>query len=100
MILIQFSCCVLDVVVYLLILQTRWKRKKSDSNPKNKDDECFQYAATVALGHGEIKSHPEWVSNIKPFINKYNWVGINDPSKIDDWRLLEKNNPTIVLNIL
>ena len=40
------------------------------------------------------------ISNIKPFINKYNWKGINYPYKIDDWKTFEKNNPTITLNIL
>ena len=40
------------------------------------------------------------VSNIKPFINKYNWKGINYSSKIDDWKMFEKNNPTMALNIL
>ena len=40
------------------------------------------------------------VSYIKPFINKYNWKRINFPSKIDDWKKLEKSNPTMVLNIL
>ena len=40
------------------------------------------------------------VSKIKPFINKYNWKGINYPSKIDNWKMFEKNNPTIALNIL
>ena len=34
---------------------------------------------------------------ILKFINKYNWKGINYPSKIDDWEMLKKNNPTIVL---
>ena len=68
-------------------------------NPKNTDDECFQYVATAALNFEEIESHPERVSNIKPFINKYNWEGINYPSKIDDWKTFEKNNPTIAFNI-
>ena len=53
------------------------KKKKSTINPKNTDDKCFQYAVTVALNYEEIESHPERVSNIKPFINKYNWKGIN-----------------------
>ena len=44
----------------------------------------------VALNYGEIESHPERVSNIKPFINKYKWKGINYPSKIDDWKTLRK----------
>ena len=64
------------------------------------NDKCFQYAATVALNYEEIESYPERVSSIKPFINKYTWEGINYPSKIDDWKTFEKNNPTIALNIL
>ena len=47
-----------------------------------------------------MKSHPERVSNIiKPFINKYEWKGINYLSKIDDWKPFEKNNPSIALKI-
>ena len=76
------------------------KKKKATINPKNIDDKCFQYAAAVALNYEEMKWNPERVSNIKPFINKYNWKGINYPSKIDDWKMFEKNNPTIALNIL
>ena len=60
----------------------------------------FSKCVTCALNYREIKSNPERVSNIKPFINKYNWKGINYPSKIDDWQTFEKNNPTIALNIL
>ena len=54
----------------------------------------------VALNYGETELHPERVSNIKPYINKYNWKGINYPSKIDDWRTFKTNNPTVALNIL
>ena len=60
--------------------------RKATINPKNTDNKYFQYAARV--------------SNINPFINKYNWKGINYPSKIDDWKTFEKHNPTITLNIL
>ena len=76
------------------------KKKKATINPKNTDDKCFQYAVTVALNYEEIKWNPERVSNITPFINKYNWKGTNYPSKIDDWKTFEKNNMTIALNIL
>ena len=75
------------------------KKKKVTINPKNTDDKCFQYAATSALNYEEIKWNPEKISNIKPFINKYNWKGKNYPSKIHDWETFEKNNPAIALNI-
>ena len=52
------------------------------------------------MTYGEIESHPERVSNIKPFKNKYNWNGIKSPSKIDDWKMFEKNKAIIALNVL
>ena len=48
----------------------------------------------------EKLNHIQEVSNIKLFIKKYKWKWINYLSKIDDWKTFEKNNPTIVLNIL
>ena len=65
-------------------------------NPKNKDNKCFQYSITVALNHQEIENHP----NIKPFIDKYNWKGIDFPAEIKDWEKFERNNKDIALNIL
>ena len=76
------------------------KKKRATINPKNTDDKCFQYAAAVALNYEEIESHPERVSSIVRFINKYNWKGINCSSKIDYWKTFEKNNLAILLNIL
>ena len=76
------------------------KKKKTTINPKSEDDKCFQNAVTAVLNYGQIELHPERVSNIKPFINKYNWKGINYPSKIDEWKTFAKNNPAIALNIL
>ena len=33
-------------------------------------------------------------------MNKYNWDGIHVQSQKDDWKNFEKNNATIILNIL
>ena len=38
----------------------------------NEDNKCFQYTVTGTLNYGETESHPERLSNIKLFINKYN----------------------------
>ena len=58
---------------------TDWIKKKKVQKTinqqqieKNTGDKCFQYAAAVALNYEEIQSHPERVSSIKSFINKYN----------------------------
>ena len=75
-------------------------KKKATIKPKNEGDKCFHYPATAALNYEEIKWNPERVSNIIPFINKYNWRGINYPSKMDNWKTFQKNNPTVVFNIL
>ena len=66
------------------------KNKRRTINPKNIDDECFQYVATVALNFDEIKKDPQRVSNIKSFISKYNWDRIKCPSKIDDWKTIQQ----------
>ena len=47
-----------------------------------------------------LKKDPQRVSNIKAFINSYNWEGINHLWKIGDWKIFEKNNLRISLNIL
>ena len=65
-----------------------------------KDNKCFQYAVTVVLNHEEIKKDWQRITKIKPFINKYNWKGINFPSEKDDWKKIKKNNVTIALNVL
>ena len=41
--------------------------KKATINPKDKDDKCFQYPATVALFYGEIQFNAEIILNIKLF---------------------------------
>ena len=74
--------------------------KKATINPKNKDNKCFQYSITVALNHQETENHPERISNIKLFINKYNWKGIDFPAETKDWEKFERNNKDIALNIL
>ena len=64
------------------------KNNKSTVNPINeKNKKCFQYAITVALNHEQIGKHPERITKIKPFINKYNWEKINFYQK----KMIEKN---------
>ena len=83
-----------------MILQTGKKRKKSRENPKNEDDKCFHYAATVPLNREEINKDPQRILKVEPFINKYNWNGIKYLTKVDDWKTFEKNILAITLIIL
>ena len=78
----------------------KWlKDKKSTVNQKNNDNKCFQYAVTLALNIDKINDHPERISKIKPFIEKYNWKDIDFPSTSKDWKKFELNNE-VALNIL
>ena len=63
--------------------------KRATINRKSEDNKCFQYSITVTLNNQNIESHPERISNIKPFINQYNWEGIDFPAGIKDWKKSE-----------
>ena len=59
----------------------KWlKNKRATINTENNDDNCFQYALITALNHNQIKSHPERISKIKPFIN-HDWKEIDFPEQ-------------------
>ena len=79
----------------------KWiKDKRSIINSKNNDYKFFQYAITVALNHDKINKHPQRISKIKPFIEQYNWNGIEFPATSKDWKKFEQNNESIALNVL
>ena len=71
--------------------------KKATINSKNDDHKCFQYTVTVALNYEEIKFTLERASNIKSFLNKYIWEGINYQPKLDAWKRLKKNPQQLLL---
>ena len=74
--------------------------KRATINPINKYNKCFQYSITVALNHQKIRNDLERISNIKIFIDNYNWKGIDIPAGVKDWEKFEKNNKEVALNIL
>ena len=76
------------------------KNKTASVYPKNNKDNYFQYAFTVALNHEQIKSHPERISNIKPFSDQYNWKEISFPTSRNLWKKFASNNESIALIIL
>ena len=47
----------------------------------------------------KIKNHPERISNLQPFIDQYNWEGIEFPSHSKNCKKFEQNNKTIAVNI-
>ena len=59
----------------------------------------FSRCLTVALNHEQIKTHPERISKIKPYIDQHNWKEINFPSHKKNWKSFKLNDKPIALNI-
>ena len=68
------------------------KLKRSVLNPNNKDNKCFQYPVIPFLYHEQIGRNYCRISNIKPFINNFNWENINFPLQEQDYKTFEMNN--------
>ena len=75
-----------------------WLKGKKEVIINN--DNSFKSALDDALNYQNIKTNPERISKLKPYIDKYNWEGIDFPTGQKDWIKFEQNNKTIALNIL
>ena len=76
-----------------------WLQGKKDATIKNNNNNDFQNALDDSLNYQTIEKDPQRISNLKPYINKYNWEGIDFPAGPKEWKKFEKNN-TIALNVL
>ena len=76
----------------------------NNNNNNNNDDDNnnnnFQNDLDDALNYQTTETHPERISKLKPYIDKYNWKGINFPAGSIEWQKFERNNDTIALNVL
>ena len=44
------------------VASPKWlKNKKATINPKNNDNNCFQYSLTAVLNYENIKNHPQYL---------------------------------------
>ena len=75
-----------------------WLRGKKEAIINN--DNSFQNALDDALNYQNIKTNPERISKLKPYINKYNWEGIDFPVGPKELKKIERNNKAIALNRL
>ena len=55
---------------------------------------------TIALKHERIKRDLQKILKIKAIINKHEWKETNLLSESKDWKKFEKNNETIIPNVL
>ena len=82
----------------LELYSSEWLRSKKESITS--EDNCFQNVLNDSLDYQTIKTHPERISKLKPYINQYNWKDIKFPSDKEDWKKFEQNNKEIALNVL
>ena len=60
-----------------------WLRDKKEAIINNNNID-FQNALDDALNYQIIETHPERISKLKPYINKYNWKEIDFPAGSKD----------------
>ena len=75
-----------------------WLRGKKEALINNNNS--FQNALDDALDFQNIEKHPERISKLKPYINKYNWEGIDFRAGPKELQKFEQNNKTNAPNIL
>ena len=61
-------------------------------NPKSSDIDSFKYSILISLHCYDISFHPERISNLKPFENKFNFTHIT----LNEFEI---NNPNISLTV-
>ena len=82
------KCYYFAVKNELELYSSEWLKNKKAAIVN--DDNCFQNAVNDALNYQKIKKDPEVISNIKPFINQYNWKRIEFQSNQKSRKSLKK----------
>ena len=73
------------------------KKEAITNNNNNSNDS--KNALNDALNYQTIEKDPQRISKLKPYVNKYNWEGVDFPAGSKEWQIFEKNNKTIALNV-
>ena len=71
--------------------------KKAIVNPHNDDEECFKWSVITAENAG--MKDPQHVSNLRKFMDNYDWSGLEFPVSIKDIGKFETRN-NISVNVL
>ena len=89
------KCYYFAVKHELELYSSEWLKNKKAAIVN--DDNCFQNAVNDALNYQKIKKDPEVISNIKPFINQYNWKRIEFPLNQKSGKILKKTINKFIL---
>ena len=96
------NCYYFAVKNLLELNSSGWLRAEKEAiiNNNNNNNNNFKDALDNALNYQNIEILSARISKLKPYINKYNWEGIDFPAGPKEWIKFEKNNKTIALNVL
>ena len=72
----NYYCFAIKNLSELNSLEWLQGKKEAIINNNNNNSNDFQNALDDALNYQAIKTNPERISKLKPYINKYNWKGI------------------------
>ena len=80
----------------------KWiKDKHAAISPKKTKDNCwFTYAIIAALHHEKIRRDSQRITKLASYVDNYEWKHIDFPAEQKDWKIFERNNKDIALNIL
>ena len=79
-----YNCYYYFAIKYLSELNSSgWLKSKNKTIISGDND--FENALDDALNYQNIKTNPERISKLKPYINKYNWEGIEFPAGPKEW---------------
>ena len=70
-------------------------KKRAIINPHNDDEECFKWAVIAAINVG--MKDPQCLSNLRKFIDNYDWSGLKLPVSIKDIGAFESQNNISVM---
>ena len=85
----------------LVYFHTIELRRGSSYNPQNRNGNCcFPYSIIAALHHQDISHDPQRIIKFKPYISDYNWKDIDFAAGSKEYKIFERNNQDIALNIL
>ncbi|KAF4528506.1 hypothetical protein B566_EDAN016828 [Ephemera danica] len=80
-----------------LKIPDKLKLKHSVINPYNViDNECFKWSVCASLYKGP---NPDRIKNLLPYVDRFNWTGVNFPTTFKDIRKFERNNSRVSINV-
>ena len=74
-----------------------WLQCKKEAKINNNNNNHFQNALDNAFYYQTIESNLQRISKLKPYINNYNWKGIEFPPGSKEWQKFEQSSKQLHL---